>query len=330
MAFPSCLRFFVPVLGVAAAGFPAPAFSASPAGPPPALTSDSEGFSAPPAAPPPPAAKPPPGTGHQARRERARERAFEQTEDATLPMTPEQLEALVRSLETTETASLGHSPPETVMTAEGLNLNAQRPPVVRVGQGFGTSIIFTDRTGKIWPITAYQGFNRGLFDVSASTTTGNKDDLPNVLVVQAVASRGAGNIVVILKGLETPVVLTLALGQRTVDARKEYKLPLPGPNAAPEYHPASPGGIDAALLNVLNGLPPTAAARRVETGGVEPEAMAWRDGDDLYLRTVAELYSPEYSQRASHPSGLRAYKLAHAPVLLVSFNGNMTEMVIKE
>ena len=269
-------------------------------------------------------------TGPQARREQARERAFEQTEDATVPMTPEQLQSLIQSLDTAEAISSAHRPPETVMTAEALDLNATRPPVVRVGQGYGTSLLFTDRTGKAWPITAYQGFNDQLFVVSASTLTGDKEDVPSVLVVQPVASRGAGNLVVTLKGLETPIVLTLALGQNTLDARKEFKLPLAGPNAAPEYRAPSPQGIETGLLNVLNGLPPTASATRVEIRGVEPEALAWRVGKALYLRTVAEVYSPEYRQRASHPSGLHAYQLPDVPVLLVSFNGHLTELTLQE
>ena len=326
MRRPPRRRFLAVVLGASLAASSALAPSA--AAPPPEPRPPAAGGSS--ATVPPPPVRPAPGAGHQARRERARERAFERTEDAVMPMTPEQLEALIQSLETTEAVSSSQSPPEAVMTAEALNLNAARPPVVRVGQGFGTSLLFTDRTGKIWPITAYQGFNKGLFDVSASTTSGDKDDLPTVLVVQPVASRGAGNLVVTLKGLATPVVLTLALGQRTVDARKEYKLPLPGPNAAPEYRAASPSGVGGDLLNVLNGLPPSAAATRVPIGGVEPEAMAWRDGDALYVRTVAEVYSPEYSERASHPSGLRAYRLPDVPVLLVSFNGHLTELTLKE
>lgn len=297
-----------------------------------------ESETAPDAAPPvvesPPSPPPPPNPalehGHQARREQARDRAFEQTEDTLTPMTPDQLHSLIRSLEITEAVAADQRPPEAVMSAEALNLNATRPPVVRVAQGFGTSIVFTDRTGAIWPITAYQGFNDKLFAVSASTTSGDKDDLPTLLVVQPVAGAGAGNLVVTLKALHTPVVLSLALGQKTIDARKEFKLPLAGPNAATEYHAASPTGIDAALLNVLNGLPPSAAAIRVQIGGVEPDAMAWRDGDALYLRTVAELYSPEYRQRASQPSGLHAYQLPDVPVLLVSFNGQMTEALVKE
>ena len=315
----------------------------SPVGAVPAAVSASETATvsdttpAPEAAPPvveSPPSPPPPNPalehGHQARRERARDRAFEQTEDTLTPMTPDQLHSLIRSLEITEAVAADQRPPEAVMSAEALNLNATRPPVVRVAQGFGTSIVFTDRTGAIWPITAYQGFNDKLFAVSASTTSGHKDDLPTILVVQPVAGAGAGNLVVTLKALPTPVVLSLALGQKTIDARKEFKLPLAGPNAATAYHAASPTGIDAALLNVLNGLPPSAAAIRVQIGGVEPDAMAWRDGDALYLRTVAELYSPEYRQRASQPSGLHAYQLPDVPVLLMSFNGQMTEALVKE
>lgn len=275
-------------------------------------------------------AQPSAAPARQARREQAREEGFEAMEDQALPMTAGQLQTLIQSLETIEAVSAIHREPETVMGAAPLQLDASRPPVVRVGQGYGTSILFTDRTGKAWPITAYQGFNESLFVVSASTTTGNKEDLPSVLVVQPVASRGAGNLVVTLKGLETPVVLTLVLGQKTVDARKEFKLPLAGPNAAVEYHAVSPAGIETALLNVLNGLPPVASAKRIAIRGAEPEAMAWRTDDALYLRTVAEIYSPEYGQRASNPSGLRAYKLPDVPVLLASFNGNLTEIVTEE
>ncbi len=279
---------------------------------------------------PPTVTEPPATLARQARRERAREEGFEQLEDHAFPMTPEQLQTLIQSLEITEAVSATHREPETVMTVEPLKLDAARPPVVRLGQGYGTSLLFTDRTGKSWPITAYQGFNERLFVVSASTLTGNQEDLPSVLVVQPVASRGAGNLVVTLKGLDTPIVLTLALGQRTVDARKEFKLSLAGPNAEVEYHAASPAGIETALLNVLNGLPPVASAKRMTLRGVEPEAMAWRTDDALYLRTVAEIYSPEYLQRAAHPSGLRAYQLPDVPVLLASFNGHLTEIVTEE
>lgn len=284
--------------------------------------------------PRPPAAggapAPLPGAGHQARRERARERAFEQNEDAVTPMTPEQLGALIQSLETTEAVSSLHRPPQQMQTADTLDLNAAQPPVLRVVQGYGSSITFTDRTGKIWPITARQGFNKNLFDVEISTVSGDKDDLPTVLTVQALAGAGASNLVVVLKGLETPVILSLVINPQVADVRKTYKLPALGPNAEPEYQPASPSGVGGDLLNVSNGLPPSAAATRVQITGLEPAAMAWRDGGSLYLRTVAEVYSPEPVERSPSPSGLRAYKLLDVPVHLVSFNGNMTEMTVKE
>ena len=154
--------------------------------------------------------------------------------------------------------------------------------------------------------------------MSASTTSGHKDDLPTILVVQPVRRAGRRQPGRDAQGPATPVVLSLALGQKTIDARKEFKLPWPGPNAATAYHAASPTGIDAALLDVLNGLPPSAAAIRVQIGGVEPDAMAWRDGDALYLRTVAgTVQPPKYRQQASQPSGLHAYQLPDVPVLLM-------------
>ena len=60
--------------------------------------------------------------------------------------------------------------------------------------------------------------------------------------------------------------------------------------------------------------------------GAEPDARAWQVGDYTYLRTLAEIYSPAYEDRASSPSGLHAYKLRTVPVLLASHRGQMVEI----
>ena len=48
-----------------------------------------------------------------------------------------------------------------------------------------------------------------------------------------------------------------------------------------------------------------------------------------YLRTLAEIYSPAYEERASSPSGLHAYKLRAVPVLLASHRGQMVEVRVQ-
>lgn len=248
-----------------------------------------------------------------------------------MPMNPEQIKTVIQSLETHErlASEPASPPPEAVMEAELLDLTTRTPPVVRAAQGYGASVIFTDRTGRAWPMTAYQGFNPNLFVVAAHAVSGDKEDLPTVLVIQPTARYGTGNVLVALQGLETPIVLTVVLGQTQADARKEFKLRLAGPRAAPEYAPPPPAPVDRALIDVLNGLPPQPDARPVDLAGVEPEARAWRVGEYTYLRTLAEIYSPAYEDRASSPSGLHAYKLRAVPVLLASHRGQMVEVRVQ-
>lgn len=269
--------------------------------------------------------------GALAERERQRAQAHQRVLDLLMPMNPEQIKTVIQSLETHErlASEPATPPPEAVMEAEPLDLAARTPPVVRAAQGYGASVVFTDRTGRAWPMTAYQGFNPNLFAVAAHAVSGDKEDLPTVLVIQPTARYGTGNVLVALQGLETPIVLTVVLGQAQADARKEFKLRLAGPRAAPEYAPPAPAPVDRALIDVLNGLPPQPDARPVDLAGVEPEARAWRVGEYTYLRTLAEIYSPAYAERASSPSGLHAYKLRAVPVLLASHRGQMVEVRVQ-
>ncbi len=266
--------------------------------------------------------------GALAERERQRAQAHERVLDLLMPMNPEQIQTVIQSLETHE--RLASEPPrplpETIMEVEPLDLTHRTPPVIRATPGYGASVVFTDRTGRAWPMTAYQGFNANLFVVAAHAVSGHPEDLPTVLVIQPTARYGAGNVLVALQGLETPIVLTVVLGQTQVDVRKEFKLRLAGPRAAPEYAPPAPAPVDRALIDVLNGLPPQPDAQPVNLAGVEPDARAWRVGDYTYLRTLAEIYSPAYEDRASSPSGLHAYKLRTVPVLLASHRGQMVEI----
>lgn len=266
--------------------------------------------------------------GARAERERQRAQAHERVLDLLMPMNPEQIKTVIQSLETQERlASEPARPlPEAVMEAEPLDLTARTPPVIRATPGYGASVVFTDRTGRAWPMTAYQGFNANLFVVAAHAVSGDPEDLPTVLVIQPTARYGAGNVLVALQGLETPIVLTVVLGQTQADVRKEFKLRLAGPRAAPEYAPPAPAPVDRALIDVLNGLPPQSDAQPVNLAGAEPDARAWQVGDYTYLRTLAEIYSPAYEDRASSPSGLHAYKLRTVPVLLASHRGQMVEI----
>ncbi len=73
-------------------------------------------------------------------------------------MTPEQIQALrgiqdqtQRAIATTPT-----TPPRPVVSTQNVMLSpGSVPPVVRLGLGYVTSIVFIDQTGSPWPIASY-------------------------------------------------------------------------------------------------------------------------------------------------------------------------------
>ena len=274
---------------------------------------------------------PPPG--QYAAKERVKHGEYQRVLELLMPLQAQQIEQIIQSLDVNERLSSAPAspPPAPIMAVEALKLDARTPPVVRVAQGYGASIVFTDSTGKAWPMTAFQGFNDQLFVLRANSISGDPQDLPTVLTIQPTAPYGMGNALVTLKGLETPIVLTISLGQSEVDVRKEFRLAKPGPNARPQYAAAPlPPRAEPALLNVLNGLPPQASARAVALQGAEPEARAWAVGGHYYIRTRAAIYSPAYEQRSSSTTGIHAYKLRKTPVILASVDGAMTELLLED
>ena len=83
-------------------------------------------------------------------------------------------------------------------------------PVVRIGQGLITSLVFTDQSGKVWPITSYFIGNPRAFGIQWNKKSG-------VLMVQGSMMFAHSNIGVMLQGLKVPVMLTLLLGQHEWD-----------------------------------------------------------------------------------------------------------------
>ena len=86
-----------------------------------------------------------------------------------------------------------------------------------------------------------------------------------------------------LRGLNTPIMLTLLPGQRAVDYRVDLRIPGLGPNAMPSIMPeALPGASNPVLLDVLNGIPPQ-GSRTLRIQGRDCSVWLWNG--KLYLRT---------------------------------------------
>lgn len=251
------------------------------------------------------------------------EQAFAGAARSMLPMSPEQIHRL-RQLYTASqfaAAQPAGAPAKPTSTSLFVNLApGASPPAIRLAEGFVSALVFLDATGAPWPIEAYDIGNPAAFNIQW-----NKTD--NTLMVQASSLYTYGNLAVRLRGLNTPVMLTLIPGQQEVDYRVDVRIPENGPNAiASPINNGLPPTEGSALLNVLNGIPP-AGSKLLRIAG--SAGQVWALGEKLYLRTRLTLLSPGWLATMSSADGMHAYELQRTPMLLVAEDGKAVQLKIE-
>ncbi len=248
--------------------------------------------------------------------------AFASTVHNIMPLSPKQIVSLHAMFNATRKAAVTSpgSPPKPTSTSLMISLApGSAPPVVRLQQGYVSSLVFLDSTGQPWPIQAYDVGDPDSFSVQFEKS------IPSSLFVQSLGSYKPGNLVVVLKGEKTPIMVTLMPGQSAVDYRVDMRVPGLGPNASPTLS-TLPDTSNPQLLNVLDGVPPMGAKNLQVQGGA---AQAWLVKDKLYLRTRMTLLSPSWVSTMSSPDGTHAYQLVKSPVLLASDRGKMIQLTLK-
>lgn len=183
-------------------------------------------------------------------------------------------------------------------------------PVIRLAKNRTSTLIVTDMTGQPWPIVNYDG-------LSSEDFTVKRLDAPSpegyVLSVTPKGAFVSGNLVVILKGLPTPLNIEFVSAQKDVDTTTEIRVQAKGPNA--KFSSITlPQAIDSALLSVLQGVAPQSAKElKVST----PAVQAWLSKDgSMYVRTRFKIMSPAFENVTSSPDGTYAYKMVPVPVVL--------------
>ena len=248
---------------------------------------------------------------------------FDQILQQTLPMTPSQIQRLHRLYDKTQKAAATSpsTPPSPTSTSQVVDLSPGAvPPVIRLSQGFVTSIVFIDSTGAPWPITAYDLGNPKAFNIQW--------DKNNTLMIQALSPYTYGNLAIKLRDQSTPVMVTLLPGQQVVDYRVDLRITGYGPNAKiGQISSAShlPASANPVLLSVLDGVPPSGSQSLQVSGG---DAQAWRLNDKLYLRTRYNVLSPSWLAKLSSADGTHAYEMLSVPVVLVERSGKTTQLKI--
>lgn len=193
-------------------------------------------------------------------------------------------------------------------------------PLVRTAMNYPSSLSFIDSTGAPWKLGAAPIAGTGdftLFWVPGSA----------VMVVYANKPFVNANATVYLEGLSVPIVLTITSGEPDtaantwiVDSRLDLRLPRRGPAAQPGAAPEMRIGLhDRTLQAFLDGVPPK-EARRLKTTGAVPETTVWQLGDDLYVRSRADIRD-EFEATLSSADGTHLWKLPLTPYVSFSVMG---------
>lgn len=249
--------------------------------------------------------------------------AFQGMTGKMFPMTAEQIRALREVYETTKrvTAEPPRTPPKPVVSSQTISLApGTQPPVIRLANGYVTSVVFVDQTGAAWPVTAYSVGNPKAFNIAWDTES-------NLLLIQGQGAYVSGNMAVTLKKLDTPIMLTIVSEQNVVDYRVDFRVQGRGPNATGSIIGSSlPQNNNQLLMNLLDGVPP-ADARMLEVEGAQ--GQAWLRGSVMFLRTPLTVLSPSWQATMSSPDGTKVYQMNPTPMVLVSDRGQSVALKVK-
>ena len=258
-----------------------------------------------------------------------RNEAFANVPDTLMPLSPDEIKDVRRIFNKTQQAGafVQDVPAKPVSSTIMVDISpGASPPVVRLSSGFVSSLVFLDSTGAPWPIKAYDLGDPKSFNIQWSQASGGEDAIDNTLMIQAITMYKVANLAVVLRGLNTPIMLTLVPGQEVVDYRVDIRAPGMGPKAKPVYNmmPSTPNSM---LIDFLNGVPPQNAKSLRVTGG---EASAWKVDKTMFLRTDMTIVSPSWiSTMTGSQGGVNAYELPLSPVVLALKNGKVHKLQIE-
>jgi intracellular multiplication protein IcmK len=251
-----------------------------------------------------------------------RDQAFEEMTRNQLPMTPDQIRTLKRMFDEAQKAAAEHpgTPPKPTSSSQIVDLSpGATPPMIRLQGGFVTSIVFLDSSGSPWPIVAYDIGDPRSFNVQW-------DQKGNTLMLQAISAYKTGNLAVILRDLNTPIMLTLLPGQKAVDYRVDLRIQGMGPNSVVTATHL-PGKESPILLDVLNGVPPQGSTTLKVSGC--SKCRAWLYNGEVFFRTNLTVLSPGWVSTLSSADGMHAYQLPSTPVILVSDKGKLNTLTVE-
>jgi intracellular multiplication protein IcmK len=255
--------------------------------------------------------------------------AYDQAQASIAPLTPDEIRRLRqeqaeqdRALATPGITAVPRISAQTVSLQPGASL-----PLVRTAVNWPATVSFIDSTGAPWKILGDP--QSGSPDISVKW-------MPGTAFMVITAKRDFVNTLVTvgLEGLSVPLQISVMSGEAdtakktwTVDARLDLRVPRRGPGAAADApSPTRIGLHDDMLQAFLDGVPPS-GAKRLKTTGSVPDTAVWQQGDDLYIRSRADIRD-EFDTTLSSADGTHLWKLPVTPRVAFSVDGRTEALSI--
>lgn len=255
--------------------------------------------------------------------------AYDQAQATIAPLTPDEIRQLRaqqteqnRALATPGITAVPRISAQTVSLQPGASL-----PLVRTAVNWPATVSFIDSTGAPWKILGEPV--PGSSDIDVQWIPGM-----SFMVIRAKRDFVNTLITVGLEGLPVPLQISVMSGEAdtakktwTVDARLDLRIPRRGPGAAADAPSPSRIGLhDDMLQAFLDGVPPS-GAKRLKTTGSVPDTVVWQQGDDLYIRSRADIRD-EFDTTLSSADGTHLWKLPVTPRVAFSVDGRTEALSI--
>lgn len=259
--------------------------------------------------------------------EEIRTEAFDAAITGMFPLSPEQIETLLKKYDSTQKTvnTPPYDAPKPEISVQNISLDpGVAPPTIHTAVGNVTTINMLDATGAPWPVQDVTW--AGDFEIVEPEEGGH------IVRITPMSQFARGNIVIRMLTLKTPLTLTLETSRDVVQYRVDARIPEYGPFASAPLMQGAKSTLVAGspdLTSLLDGVMP-GGMEKLEVSGVDGRTTAYTMNGTTYVRTPLTLLSPAWQSSVSSADGMNVYALSNAPVLLLSDGGEFQRATLKE
>lgn len=205
---------------------------------------------------------------------------------------------------------------------------------VYLSPDYVTTLLFTDKSGAEWPIENYiLALGENVYDKDLNKSS--------IVIAPKGINYGRANMVVMLKGNKTPVIISVEISPDKVDYQAKVRVDDYGPNSQPVIYKSPNAKQDLSfmgsfakddLYSMLEGISPPSGDYQKRKTSAPQDVEAWVKDKVMYIRTKDTLISPsmipaEYNKMQSNDDTY-LYTVPYMPVVVLSRHGQVVQIKI--